>query len=253
MGFLKLFKKKEGGEALDMPPPPPLPPKSVLKKKDKKKEKKVREGLPPLPPLEPIVPKHREMHKEPTGAPVHPGVGQPHVLPPYPHGLRHPPAPSKFEAQQFPAMPDTEHEERHVPMAHRPRPVHPIGHRMAPHHTVERKHGLFTAPKHTMPKEHMPMPVHEEEEHKPFVPPLRREEDVAERKVSGPLFVKQDSYRSILEGISIIKDKLKQSEDLVLNLNNIKNSKDKEFERWRTSLEDMQRKLIYVDKILYEK
>tara|TARA_Y100000310_G_scaffold57465_1_gene52657 strand:- start:780 stop:1523 length:744 start_codon:yes stop_codon:yes gene_type:complete len=247
MGFLKLFDKKDKGGALDMPPPPPLPPKSTLKKKKVKKEKKVKEGLPPLPPLEPIVTKHREMPKEPTGAPVHPGVGQPRVLPPYPKGLGHPPAPSKFEAQQFPAMPDTEHEERHVPMAHHPRPVHSMKHKAFPH-AVERKHGFM---KHAMPKEHAPMPVHEQT--KPFVPPLRREEDVVERKVSGPLFVKHDSYRSILEGISIIKDRLKQSEDLALSLNNIKNSKDKEFERWRTSLEDVQRKLIYVDKILYEK
>jgi hypothetical protein len=36
-------------------------------------------------------------------------------------------------------------------------------------------------------------------------------------------------------------------------LNEIKNIKDKEFEKWRTLLEDMERKAVYIDKTLFER
>jgi len=237
MGFLKIFKKKEPKENLDIPPPPPLSTGPGLTGGKKKQEKK---ELPPLPPLEPIVLKHRKI-PEPSRAVKLPVPGQPS-------------APSESELPQFPSLPDI----REMPTGHmeptKP-PMHPLpmqsmrGHGM-PH---IQKRPRFMAPfkKQAAPGHISNLPQRERIE--PFVPPVRKREELLRREIKGPLFVRQDSYKAIIDGVSIIKKKLKESDDLVLNLNGIKDSKDKEFERWRISLEDIQRKLIYVDKILYEK
>jgi hypothetical protein len=67
-----------------------------------------------------------------------------------------------------------------------------------------------------------------------------------------PIFVRVDDYREILEGMTRIRNNLKEATDLVLRLNELKNEEDKEFDKWRLELEDVQRKLMYVDKIIFE-
>ena len=49
------------------------------------------------------------------------------------------------------------------------------------------------------------------------------------------------------------EDLLKESEDILTRLEDIKSSKDKEFEHWRSCLEDMERKLLWIDKQLFGK
>lgn len=68
----------------------------------------------------------------------------------------------------------------------------------------------------------------------------------------GPLYVKSDDYRGILEGAARIRDNLKEAADIILRMNELRNEEDKEFEKWRLQLEDIQRKLTYVDKIIFE-
>ena len=77
------------------------------------------------------------------------------------------------------------------------------------------------------------------------------EEELTE-EAEQPLFVRVDQYKNILEGISSIKSKLKSAEDVIGSLNDIKNTKDKEFEKWRAELESIERKLSYIDKTLFE-
>jgi hypothetical protein len=67
-----------------------------------------------------------------------------------------------------------------------------------------------------------------------------------------PLFVKADDYKSILGALTVIRSKIGDSEKILADLNELKNVKDKSFEKWRTELEDIQRKLLYIDKTLYE-
>lgn len=66
------------------------------------------------------------------------------------------------------------------------------------------------------------------------------------------VFVKVDEYREILEGTNRIRDNLKEATEVILRLNELKGEEDKEFEKWRLELEDVQRKLMYVDKIIFE-
>tara|TARA_Y100000310_G_C20693181_1_gene823730 strand:- start:1977 stop:2585 length:609 start_codon:yes stop_codon:yes gene_type:complete len=67
-----------------------------------------------------------------------------------------------------------------------------------------------------------------------------------------PSYMKVDDFKEMLGGIQITKQNLKECDEIFSRLNQLKNDEDKEFEKWRSKLEDLQRKLIYVDKVLFE-
>ena len=67
-----------------------------------------------------------------------------------------------------------------------------------------------------------------------------------------PIFVEVDDYRKVLDYVAGIKTDIKDSENILTRLQDIKTSKEKEFEKWRNFLEDVERKLLYVDKTLFE-
>jgi hypothetical protein len=68
----------------------------------------------------------------------------------------------------------------------------------------------------------------------------------------GSIFVNVDDYREILNSTSTIRSSLGEAEDIVSRLNELKNEKDKEFDKWRLKLEDVERKLIFIDKTVFE-
>lgn len=72
-----------------------------------------------------------------------------------------------------------------------------------------------------------------------------------QNKNNGPIFVDINSFKTMLDGVDTIKQDIKKSEDILQSLNKIKDSKDKELERWRLQLEDIQRKISYVDKVIF--
>lgn len=65
-------------------------------------------------------------------------------------------------------------------------------------------------------------------------------------------YVKAESFRDIMENVNEIKKKIKESDDILIRLNEIKNKEDKEFENWNIRFEDIQRKLVYIDKTFFE-
>ena len=77
-------------------------------------------------------------------------------------------------------------------------------------------------------------------------PPVRK------YKTEGPIFVDIDAFRTLLNDLDGIRNDIKSSSDILQHLSEIKNSKDDEFEKWRLALEDLQKKIVYVDKIIYK-
>jgi hypothetical protein len=67
-----------------------------------------------------------------------------------------------------------------------------------------------------------------------------------------PLFVNIDDYQDVLTSINYVRSKLGEAEDLVRKLNDIKAVEEKNFEAWRNQLEDVQRKLSYVENVVFE-
>ena len=66
------------------------------------------------------------------------------------------------------------------------------------------------------------------------------------------IYVKVDRFKSTLGSINIVRNDLKKSEEALMRLENIKNAKDKSLDIAKSSLEDLQKKLIFIDKALFK-
>ena len=86
------------------------------------------------------------------------------------------------------------------------------------------------------------------------IPEMPELPDIPEipNKTDGPIFVKSRDYQEVIGKIGKIKDNVQHTEEIFKRMNEIKNEKDKVFTEWKRSLEDIQRKLIYVEKSLFE-
>jgi len=66
----------------------------------------------------------------------------------------------------------------------------------------------------------------------------------------GPTFISVDEYRAIMENSNRVRAKLMEAEEFMRRLNEIKAEEEKTFERWRGQLEDVERKLGHIDRVI---
>ncbi len=69
----------------------------------------------------------------------------------------------------------------------------------------------------------------------------------------GPMFVKVTAFKNLISTMDSVLVRFKDEDDIFFRLTDIKNTQDKKFESYRQTLEDMQRKLLFVDKILFDR
>ena len=67
-----------------------------------------------------------------------------------------------------------------------------------------------------------------------------------------PLFVKIDDYKDVVDIMTLIKKKINDAKDILASINNIKNQEDAEIEQWNSNLDDIDRKVDYIDRSLFE-
>ncbi|MBT7903371.1 hypothetical protein HN587_05905 [Candidatus Woesearchaeota archaeon] len=67
---------------------------------------------------------------------------------------------------------------------------------------------------------------------------------------SAPVFVKIDEYKDVLDIIDLVKNKIGEAKHLINQINEIKNQEDTELEMWYNEINDIERKVDYVDKTL---
>ncbi len=67
-----------------------------------------------------------------------------------------------------------------------------------------------------------------------------------------PIFVKIDEYKDILNVMNMVKSKLNDARATLAKINDLKNEEDAELELWHTGLEEVERKVDFVDKTLFE-
>lgn len=70
------------------------------------------------------------------------------------------------------------------------------------------------------------------------------------RKMPGSMFVSVDDYRVIMDHSERVRAKLADAEHFVHQLGEIKAEEEKVFDKWRSQLEDVERKLGQVDRIV---
>lgn len=66
------------------------------------------------------------------------------------------------------------------------------------------------------------------------------------------IYVRVDKFKSALGNINMIRNDLKKSEDALMKLENMKNAEYKSFDTMKSSIEDLQKKFIFVDKTLFK-
>ncbi len=73
-----------------------------------------------------------------------------------------------------------------------------------------------------------------------------------ERPTAKTIYVKVDKFKATLGSINMVRSDLRKSEEALMKLENIKSSKDKSFDKLKLSLDDLQEKLIFIDKTLFK-
>lgn len=67
-----------------------------------------------------------------------------------------------------------------------------------------------------------------------------------------PVFVKIDEYKDVLEVIELMRNKIEQAKDILGRIHDLKNEEDSEIESWKTSIEEIERKVEDIDNTLLE-
>lgn len=69
---------------------------------------------------------------------------------------------------------------------------------------------------------------------------------------SKPLFVQIDKYKDVVNTIQAIKSKMRDLEELISNLENIKVEEDKKLDSWKRDVQNIKEKILSIDKDLFE-
>jgi len=67
-----------------------------------------------------------------------------------------------------------------------------------------------------------------------------------------PVFVKVDEYENVLSLIKTIRKKIDEAKDTLLKINDLKNEEDHQLELWQNALEEIEKKVDFVDHSLSE-
>ena len=73
-----------------------------------------------------------------------------------------------------------------------------------------------------------------------------------EQKTGAPVFVKIDEYKEILDVLDMIKGKIKEIRDVLGSINSLRNEEDAELAMWNNTINDIERKIDSIDKIMFE-
>ncbi|MBT3721012.1 hypothetical protein HN789_03835 [archaeon] len=66
------------------------------------------------------------------------------------------------------------------------------------------------------------------------------------------VFVKMEEYNDLLDIIALINEKIQEARIILGKIYDLKNQEDSELDAWKNSLSGVERKLKYVDQVLFE-
>lgn len=69
---------------------------------------------------------------------------------------------------------------------------------------------------------------------------------------NAPVYVKIKDYKDVLDVLDLIKNKISEARELLGKINELKNEEDTELELWNSGLEEIERKVEFVDRTLFE-
>jgi hypothetical protein len=66
------------------------------------------------------------------------------------------------------------------------------------------------------------------------------------------VFIKMEEYNDLLDIIALINEKIHAARAILGKIYDLKNQEDNELDAWKNSLNNVERKLKYVDQVLFE-
>ena len=66
-----------------------------------------------------------------------------------------------------------------------------------------------------------------------------------------PVYVKLDQYKDIVDIIGLLKNKISEAKSTIGKINQLKNEEDAEMEVWKAELEEVQKKVEFIDKAMF--
>jgi len=67
-----------------------------------------------------------------------------------------------------------------------------------------------------------------------------------------PVFVKITDYKDVIDVIDLIRAKIKQVNGTLGKINELKNQEDAELEQWKNEINDIETKMNFIDKALFD-
>jgi hypothetical protein len=76
--------------------------------------------------------------------------------------------------------------------------------------------------------------------------------ELKKRHPAKTIFVEINDFKELLEDLGEVREHLNEHEAILDKLNAIKNETDKHYDKWHAQLNDLQRKLLFIDKTIFE-
>jgi hypothetical protein len=67
-----------------------------------------------------------------------------------------------------------------------------------------------------------------------------------------PVFIKVEEYKDVLDIIDLLQEKVKEARSVLSKINELKAEEDAELELWNNTLNDVETRLDFIDKSLFE-
>ena len=73
-----------------------------------------------------------------------------------------------------------------------------------------------------------------------------------EQRSGMPVFVKVDEYKEILDVLEMIKSKIKEIRAALGDINSLRNEEDAELAMWNNTINEIEKKIEGIDRIMFE-
>ena len=67
-----------------------------------------------------------------------------------------------------------------------------------------------------------------------------------------PVFVKVDEYHNVLDLVKTIRKKMDEAKETLIRIHDLKNEEDHQVEMWQNTLEEIEKKVDFIDQSLNE-
>ena len=81
---------------------------------------------------------------------------------------------------------------------------------------------------------------------------VEKPEEIVRPQEVKPMFVSVDDFKNLAANTNFVRSKLVEAEEYLQRLTDLKNQELKAFDKWRKTLEGVESKLAYVDKVIAE-